>query len=114
MALYALRLTINVILILLIIFTPIAFGSVELWAFSLIEFGILLIIILGTIQSLFYYSFDTKFLIPKFVRRILKPDIHNTHHERSNPSFHITHFKFPIILLFLFLILLLLQMTPLP
>src|SRR4030065_2530870 len=52
MALYALRLTINVILILLIIFTPIAFGSVELWAFSLMELGILLIIILWAIQKL--------------------------------------------------------------
>jgi len=52
MALYALRLTINVILILLIIFTPIAFGSVELWAFSLMELGILLIIILWAIQKI--------------------------------------------------------------
>ncbi|MBM4277985.1 MAG: O-antigen ligase family protein [Deltaproteobacteria bacterium] len=36
----------------LIIFTPIAFGSVELWAFSLMELGILLIIILWAIQWL--------------------------------------------------------------
>jgi len=40
------------ILILLIVFTPLAFGSFELWAFSLMELGILLIIILWTIQSL--------------------------------------------------------------
>ena len=40
------------ILIFLIIFTPIAFGSMELWAFSIMELGILLIIILWAVQSL--------------------------------------------------------------
>ena len=42
---------IKLILIFLIVFTPIAFGSVELRAFSLMELGILLIIILWAIQS---------------------------------------------------------------
>ncbi len=39
------------ILILLIIFTPVAFGSVELWAFSAMELGVLLILILWSIES---------------------------------------------------------------
>lgn len=41
-----------IILILLLIFTPIAFGSMEIWGFSLMELGILSIILLGTIQFL--------------------------------------------------------------
>ncbi len=44
---------IKTILILLIIFTPAAFGSLEIWAFSIMELGILLIIILWTLQSIF-------------------------------------------------------------
>lgn len=43
---------ITLLLIFLILFTPIAFGSIELWAFSVMELGILLIIILWAIQSL--------------------------------------------------------------
>jgi len=47
---------IKFILIAMIIFTPIAFGSMELWAFSIMELGILLIIILWAIQSLILQS----------------------------------------------------------
>jgi O-antigen ligase len=42
---------IKLLLIVLILFTPIAFGSMELWAYSLMELGILLIIILWAIQT---------------------------------------------------------------
>ena len=42
---------IKFILISLIIFTPLALGSVEIWAFSLMELGILLIIALYVIQE---------------------------------------------------------------
>ena len=42
---------IKFILVALIIITPIAFGSIELWAFSIMELGILLIIILWAIQN---------------------------------------------------------------
>ena len=42
----------KLILILLFIFTPIAFGSMELWAFSVMELGILLLVILWAIQNL--------------------------------------------------------------
>ncbi len=41
---------IEVLLILLLIFTPIAFASQVLWAFSLMELGILLIIIIGAVK----------------------------------------------------------------
>ena len=41
---------IEILLILLLVFTPIAFGSQVLWAFSLMELGILLIIILAAVQ----------------------------------------------------------------
>ena len=41
---------IEILLILLLIFTPIAFGSQMLWAFSLMELGIFLIIILGAVN----------------------------------------------------------------
>ncbi len=43
---------IQIVLILLLIFTPIVFGSMDLWAFSLMELAILLVIILWIIQSL--------------------------------------------------------------
>ena len=44
--------TIKLILILLFIFTAVAYGSIELWAVSLMELGILLIIILWAIRQL--------------------------------------------------------------
>src|SRR4030042_1387882 len=40
------------LLISLLVFTPIALGSVEIWAFSLMELGILLLIALYIIQNL--------------------------------------------------------------
>ena len=54
--------TIEILLILLLIFTPIAFGSQVLWAFSLMELGILLIIILWAVQGLSYQSSVTRSL----------------------------------------------------
>ena len=44
---------IKLILMFLLIFTPIAFGSMELWAFSLMELGILLMIILWATPKLY-------------------------------------------------------------
>ncbi|RPJ04801.1 MAG: hypothetical protein EHM36_09315, partial [Deltaproteobacteria bacterium] len=41
---------IEILLILLLIFTPVAFGAMDLWAFSSMELGILLIISLGAVQ----------------------------------------------------------------
>jgi putative inorganic carbon (HCO3(-)) transporter len=77
--------TIKFILILLFILTPIAFGSMELWAFSLMELGILLIIILWAIQNLF-----------------------------RNSEFGIRNLKYEILFLSLFLVLILFQMIPIP
>ena len=48
--------TIKLILILLAIFTPIAIGSMEIWAFSLMELSILLVIILGMSQKIIWRS----------------------------------------------------------
>src|SRR5512136_30483 len=84
---------IKILLIFLLIFTPIAFGSMEIWAFSLMELGIFLIIILGTMQWAFR-----------------KPSGVDNHHDpilgRS--------WTFPAIFLGLFLLLVLLQMLSLP
>jgi hypothetical protein len=48
--LYMVNHAINFILISLLIFTPIAFASMDFWAFSLMELGILFMIILWAIQ----------------------------------------------------------------
>jgi len=91
---------IKLILIFLLIFTPIAFGSVELWAFSLMELGILLIIILAAIQKI--YSFSVKGInVPNV------PNVHNGSNVLNIPNV-------TIVLLSLFLLLVLLQMVPLP
>lgn len=42
---------IKLLLIALILFTPLAFGSMEIWAYSLMELGILLIVILWAVQA---------------------------------------------------------------
>jgi O-antigen ligase len=84
---------IRLILILLFIFTPIAFGSMELWAFSLMELGILLIIILWALQNLVRSS---------------EFGIQNLKSPRRNPQPAI------LILLSLFLILILFQLIPIP
>lgn len=84
---------ITLILIFLIIFTPIAFGSIELWAFSVMELGILFIIILWAVQSL-------RLRIPNSPPRV---------DASTHPRIHMT-----IILLSLFLLLILFQMISLP
>jgi O-antigen ligase len=82
---------IKILLALLLIFTPIAFGSVELWAFSLMELGILLILVLAAVQR-------------------LSPSSGSSSHS----ALRTPHSAFAILLLFLFLALLLFQMIPLP
>jgi O-antigen ligase len=84
---------IKILLILLLIFTPIAFGSMEIWAFSLMELGIFLIIILGTLHWAF--------------RRPSGVD----HHDEPILS---RKWTFPAILMGLFLLLILFQMLSLP
>jgi O-antigen ligase len=82
------------ILISLLIFTPIAFGSIELWALSLMELGILSIIILAALQRLI---FDVS----------SRPKITN---DQSGHNF----LNVQNVILCLFLCLVLVQMLPLP
>jgi len=86
--------TIKLLLIGLILFTPIAFGAMELWALSIMELGILLIIILWAIETGI-----VRFLASEksFGSAITNP-----------PS------AIPMVLLALFLLLILFQMFPLP
>ncbi len=83
---------IKFILISLIIFTPLAFGSVEIWAFSLMELGILLIIVLYVIQE---------FLI-------------RNPYSAIDYNSAICNLQSAFVLCFLFLTLILFQMIPLP
>jgi O-antigen ligase len=80
---------IKFILILLFIFTPVAFGSMGLWAFSLMELSILLIILL--------WGFGRFFANEHRIRAFA--------HLRIYPV---------VVLLSLFLLLVLFQMVPLP
>jgi len=98
---------IKVILFFLIIFTPIAFGSMELWAFSIMELGILLIIILWSIQSAIFTLRSPGNAGAKDGR------INSSTLPHINSSTHL-----PIntltVLLSLFLLLILFQLLPLP
>jgi O-antigen ligase len=88
------------ILISLFIFTPIAFGSMDIWAFSLMELGILLAISLYVIQVGF-------FPIQQQPRSAEKRT--GTGSRRSSRNSVV-----PLILLSLFLALILFQLIPLP
>jgi hypothetical protein len=91
---------IKFIIISLIVFTPIAFGSVELWAFSLMELGILLILILWAIQN----------LIRPAPRRVQgSPESYVVQGALRTP-----HSAVAVVFLSLFLLLVLFQMVPLP
>ncbi len=83
---------IKLVLIILFIFTPIAFGSMELWACSLMELGILTIIVLWAIQSLTKHN--------KF--------------EIRNSKLRINYLFFVIPILSLFLAIVLFQIIPIP
>ena len=80
----------------------------ELWAFSVMELGILLIIILWAIQSLIF--------------TLRSPDITQAEDERTpclsgrqaNSELKTQNSKFAILFLSLFLLLILFQMLPLP
>ncbi len=84
----------------LLLFTPIAFGSMELWAFSLMELGILLILIFWAIQQL-----------------VTSNSLSLTRYStlcNPYPSVEWKQFAVVIILLSLFLLIVLLQTIPLP
>jgi O-antigen ligase len=85
---------ITLLLIALILFTPVAFGSMELWAFSLMELGILFIILLAAVRRFTAHGSQESNL----------PG-HRSGHSILNVS---------IVLLALFLLLVLFQMISLP
>ena len=91
---------ITLLLVFLVIFTPIAFGSIELWAYSVMELGILLVIILWAVQSL---------LRPALRRVQGSPEPYMV-----QGAFRIHHSAIPMVLLSLFLLLILFQLLPLP
>jgi len=93
------EITIEILLILLLVFTPIAFGSQVIWAFSLMELGILLIIILWAIKLL--------------LSQILKPQSSILSDPQASNLAPQSSIRLPI-LLSLFLAIVLLQMIPLP
>jgi O-antigen ligase len=99
---------IQLILICLFIFTPVAFGSMDIWAFSLMELGILLIISLYSIQGILFQVFGNN---PAFG----PPNAEAK--GQGAISFYAVKKKFsaiPIVLLFLFLAVILFQLIPLP
>jgi O-antigen ligase len=113
---------IKFILIFLLIFTPIAFGSMELWAFSIMELGILLIIIFWAVQSLLRPALRRVQGSPK-PRWIqgLSPEPYMVQGELQSPhsSPHMdasTHLRINASTFFLciFLLLILFQLLPLP
>ena len=97
---------IKFIFIFLIVFTPIAFGSIELWAFSIMELGILLIIILWVVQSLI--------LQPPHSEKNKGSLFHQSAIGNWESSIVNRQSSMPFLLLSLFLLLILFQMLPLP
>jgi hypothetical protein len=98
---------IQFILICLFIFTPVAYGSMGIWAFSLMELGILLIISLYAIQGLFFQVSGN----PAY-----GPPNAGAHTLGAAQFFFLkkNFSAFPIVLLSLFLALILFQLIPLP
>ena len=98
---------IQFILICLFIFTPVAYGSMDIWAFSLMELGILLIISLYVIQAIFFHISGN----PAY-----RPSNAEADSQRAIRFFAIKNnfSAFPFVLLSLFLALILFQLIPLP
>ena len=108
------------ILVLLFIFTPIAFGSMEIWAFTLMELGILLLIVLWTIQNLINRNAldqmlkrvqhdEKRDVIPNLFRNL---DFGNDH--QFIPFVLLRSIKFEILMICLFLMVVIFQLIPLP
>ena len=98
--------SIKFLLIVLLIFTPLAFGSFELWAFSLMELGILLIIFLWAIQSAIFTLRRTGVAGAK--------DERNPWPVQCGANFTGPPSAMVMVLLCVFLLLVLFQMVPLP
>jgi hypothetical protein len=103
---------IEILLILLLVFTPVAYGSQVLWAFSLMELGILLIIILWAGQVLItQFSVNRSPADDKSEIQNPKSEIQSSQSSILKPQ---TSIGFTILLISLFLGLVLFQMIPLP
>ena len=98
---------IKLLIVFLLIFTPAAFGSMEPWAFSIMELGILLIIILWAIQSL---------LAPTPQGSGFPTSPSEKKGRALSRPFEICNLKFgiPLVLLSLFLLFILFQIMSLP
>jgi O-antigen ligase len=115
---------IKYILIFLLIFTPIIFGSIELWAFSLMELGILLMIILWAIQSMIGHAPRRMHGSPEphmvqgasTHQRFKDPNVPNEPNDLNDLNGRNVRNVPNIIFIFigLFLFLVLFQMVPLP
>ncbi len=98
---------IKLLLIFLLVFTPVAFGSVEVWAFSVMELGILLIIILWAVQNVIVRPSPSE----KSLNSTLPALPALTRHWRGR---RIHHSAFVVVLLSLFLLFILFQIVSLP
>jgi O-antigen ligase len=92
---------IKLILVVLLVLTPIIFGSMELWAFSSMELGILLMIVLWALQSMI----GSRQLAKGNSQSLMNDP--NDHNVLNVPNV-------VIVFLCLFLLLVLFQMVPLP
>ena len=98
---------IQIILIFLLIFTPVAFGSMDIWAFSLMELGILLILSLYSFQEILFLISGNPAFGPPNAEAI----------AQGTTGFYAVKKKFSVIPLFfllLFLGVILFQLIPLP
>ena len=112
---------IKFILIFLLAFTPIVFGAADLWAFSVMELGILLMIILWTIQKSVLppqSAFPSCAKASEGERNPWPPKLSERRRPHSaislNSELRTSNSPFCFILLSLFLLLVLFQMIPLP
>jgi O-antigen ligase len=98
---------IQFVLICLFIFTPVAYGSMDVWAFSLMELGILLIISLYAIQAIFFHVSGNPAFRPPNADAYTQGAIRFSAVKKKFSAF-------PFILLSFFLALILFQLIPLP
>ncbi len=108
------------LLICLLVFTPIALGSVEIWAFSLMELGILLLIALYIIQNLLTHRRSSGLAHPRVKSLVPHPSpppndpVTQLPIDPLLPLVPRPSLSVPVFILSLFLALVLLQMIPLP
>ncbi len=104
-------------ILFLIVFTPIAFGAVEPWAYTLMEFTIFILIIIWIVRLWIINLKKTSIILG---RRGLEPisQIRNLKFKIPNLNSKINRFgfiKMPLnIPIMLFVVSILLQLTPLP